>query len=50
MVACGGPNIYIDTADQKVKLYWRGDYADYMIDQDAANAVDQWAEEYWNYV
>ena len=24
MVACGGPNVWIDTNDMKVKLYWGG--------------------------
>ena len=28
MVACGGPNIWIDTQSRKVELYWWGDYAE----------------------
>lgn len=47
MVACGGPNIYIDTASQKVELYWWGDSANWPLDSDTVAAVDEWAEEYW---
>lgn len=47
MVACGGPNIYIDTATRAVELYWWGDRASYPISSDAAEAVDEWAAEYW---
>lgn len=48
MVACGGPNIYIDTAAAMVKLYWWTEYAEYPISYEARDAVDEWAEEYWN--
>lgn len=47
MVTCGGPNIYIDTASKRVELYWWGDRADYLIDDDTINEIDAWAEEYW---
>lgn len=47
MVACGGPNIYIDTASHKVELYWWGDKADWPLSSDTEAAVDEWAEEYW---
>lgn len=48
MVACGGPNIYIDTAAAMVKLYWWTEYAEYPLSYDARDAIDEWAEEYWN--
>lgn len=48
MVACGGPNIYIDTAEKAVLLYWWTDRARYYLSSDAVEAVDEWAEEYWN--
>ena len=48
MVACGGPNIYVDTDENAVLLYWWGDRARYSLDSDTAAAVDEWAEEYWN--
>ena len=47
MVACGGPNIYIDTASGRVELYWWGDKADYPIDRDTIEAIDQLWEEYY---
>lgn len=47
MVACGGPNIYIDTASGNVELYWWTDRARYAMTQETINAVNEWAEEYW---
>ncbi len=47
MVTCGGPNIYVDTATKSVELYWWGDRASYPISYDAADALDEWAAEYW---
>lgn len=48
MVACGGPNIYIDTASKQVELYWWTESAHFPISYDAVEAVNEWAEEYWN--
>jgi hypothetical protein len=48
MVACGGPNIYIDSGSGRVELYWWGDRADYPLSNDCINALDEWAEEYFN--
>lgn len=48
MVACGGPNIYIDTAEKAVLLYWWTDRARHYLSSDAVDAVNDWAEEYWN--
>ena len=50
MIACGGPNIYIDTATKNVELYWWTDRATYPLSYDAAEAVDDWAREYWECV
>jgi predicted RNA-binding Zn-ribbon protein involved in translation (DUF1610 family) len=47
-VAWGGPNIYIDTASAYVKLYWWTEYAEYPLSYAARDAIDEWAEEYWN--
>lgn len=47
-VAWGGPNIYIDTASSYVKLYWWTEYAEYPLSYSARDAIDEWAEEYWN--
>lgn len=48
MVACGGPNIYIDTNVKKVLLYWWTDYAEYDLSRKAVNAIDEIFEEYYN--
>lgn len=45
MVACGGPNIYIDTARRLVTLHWWTDYAEYPISSDAAEELDNVMEE-----
>lgn len=45
MVACGGPNIYIDTATKNVELYWWTERASYPISYDAAEDINAWAEE-----
>lgn len=47
-VAWGGPNIYIDTDSAMVKLYWWNEYAEYPLSYSARDAIDEWAEEYWN--
>jgi hypothetical protein len=47
MVACGGPNIYIDTASKDVELYWWSERARYPLSYEAVEAVNDWAEEMW---
>lgn len=48
MIACGGPNIYLDTASKSVELYWWTDRAEWPLSYDSIAALDEWAEEYWN--
>lgn len=48
LVAYGGPNIYIDTLSGAVELYWWTDRTKYYLDGDTINAIDEWAEEYYN--
>lgn len=48
MVACGGPNIYLDTATGKVEMYWYSDRADAPLSRECINALDEWAEEYFS--
>jgi hypothetical protein len=50
MVSCGGPNIYIDTAEKAVLLYWWTDRARYYLSSDAVDAVDDWARENWEFL
>jgi hypothetical protein len=47
-VAYGGPTIYIDTDSGDVELYWWNERARYPLSSSARDAVDEWAEEYWN--
>lgn len=47
MVAWGGPNIYIDTAAKAVQLYWWTEYAEFPIDSDTCDAIDEWAKEWY---
>lgn len=44
-IGFGGPNVYVDTNDCKVKLYWWGDYGEWPIENDVAVAIDDYAQE-----
>lgn len=48
MVACGGPNIYIDTEAGAVELYWWGDRAYYPLTRAAVEAVEEYFIELWD--
>lgn len=45
MVACGGPNIYIDTGERAVQLFWWFDKAEFPLDSGACAEIDEWAEQ-----
>ena len=45
MVAFGGPNIYVNTWDKKVELYWWNDHGEMWLSNDACLAIDDWAED-----
>ena len=45
MIACGGPNIYIDTGTRKVELYWWSDRASYPIHYETIDEIDAYFEE-----
>lgn len=47
-IAYGGPSIYIDTDERAVCLYWWSDSAKYYLRSDTVNAVNDWAEDYYN--
>lgn len=47
MVACGGPNIYINTWERKVELYWWTESGSFYLSSDACNAIDECMEEYF---
>lgn len=48
MVACGGPNIYIDTKSKEVELYWWTEHESYPIDYDVCEEIDCIFEEIFN--
>ena len=47
MVACGGPNIYIDTVQRKVMLYWWTDYAEYDLASEVVDEIDAVFSEFY---
>ena len=46
--AYGGPNIFIDTEDNTVKLYWYSDYAECEFSQEASNEINYTCNEIWH--
>ena len=48
MIACGGPNIYINTWDKQVELYWWTESGRAYIDSNTCSAIDEYMEEYFN--
>ena len=48
MVACGGPNVYINTISGDVELYWWGDDAKASMSSDLIREIDTIWEEYYN--
>lgn len=46
MVACGGPNIWVDTEAGRVELYWWGDRASYPLTGSAISEIDAFASEW----
>ena len=47
MIAFGGPNIYVNTWEKKVELYWWTESAEFYLSGDACDAIDEWAESYF---
>ena len=45
MIACGGPNIYINTNSGDVELYWWNESARYPMSSDVVNMIDSMYEE-----
>lgn len=45
LVAFGGPNIYIDTNDGKVKLFWWNEYAEYELSEKVIENINELFEE-----
>ena len=45
MVACGGPDIYLNTRTGDVELYWWGESARYPMSSDVVDMIDSTYEE-----
>lgn len=45
MIGFGGPNIYVDTHDAFVKLYWGGSHAQAPISYETSDEIDNIFEE-----
>ena len=45
MIACGGPNIYINTKSGDVELYWGGERASYPMSRSVFDMIDSTYEE-----
>lgn len=48
MIACGGPNIFIDTNTGSIRLSWWSERAEFMLDLDVVDAINDYWEEYYN--
>ena len=48
MIACGGPNIYIDTQSGKVELYWWNEEGEAWIDDEVVDVINEFLEELYN--
>ena len=48
LVAFGGPNIYIDTWEKQVQLFWWSDTATADIPEDLCMAIDEFFEAIYN--
>ena len=45
MIACGGPNIYLNTRTKDVELYWWSESARYPMSSDVVDYIDSVFEE-----
>ncbi len=46
-ITTGGPHIEVDTGDGAVKLWWGGEKAEWSIDRNTVDAIDDIFEEYY---
>ena len=49
MIAYGGPTIFVDTGDRKIKLYWWTEYEEVSIFLEVAEAITEAFNELWIY-
>ena len=48
MIAFGGPNIFIDTSNGRVELYWGSSKAEAVLSNCAVDAIDAYFEDLYN--
>ena len=48
MIACGGPNIFVDSRSGSVDLYWWLDEAHWFLSSDCRADLDSYLEELYN--
>lgn len=46
-VTLGGPNVWVDTAEKAVKLAWGTKRAEYLLDWDVCDQIDEIMAEIW---
>lgn len=44
----GGPNVYLDTENEKVRVYWGFDYAEAPVESGACEEIVRLAQEVWD--
>ena len=48
MMACGGPNIYINTWDKKVELYWWTESGEAWLPSEICDEIDSFMEDLYH--
>lgn len=48
MIACGGPNIYINTFRRQLELCWWSETEACPLESHIADAIDEYMEDYFN--
>lgn len=48
MIACGGPNVYVDTDEKAVLLHWGGTKKEHFLSREVTDRVDNIFSELWD--
>lgn len=48
MVACGGPNVYINTWDNEIQLHWWSESGKAWLPHEVCEEINDIMQEYWN--